>query len=369
LLLPTALAAAGCGRARDRGVTPPADAAVDAAGGGGAPAVDVAGHPPRAARDAAEPEVVAAGPREPAGAAPPSPALAAHLSRIPEGPGPQLVARVELQGLAGPGELRAAARRVVELLGGDGDAEASCLVELLGGVRAVTYVWQETDGPDAGLALVDTAVGLPLVLPCLASLGLPVPGAEAAAGGDGVLALTPQVSAAAAGDGTLAVGETALVRAARAGSPARPLGQSAGLARARALAGDSPVWVVWFEPDGAVPGPATVHGGIGLRLAPRLGVEGTLAFADATRAGALAARGAEVLAGLHRAGETVLQEAAGRLSEGEQAPLRAVLEAARTTRFVVEAGSLSFESRLPAGFTVGELLGALVALEPILELL
>ncbi|MBN1774670.1 MAG: hypothetical protein JXB32_25640 [Deltaproteobacteria bacterium] len=342
--------------------TPAATATADA------PAAETGAAPETPAPDVVDAPAAPTEPPVPPGPLPASPELTAHLARIPEGPGPHLVARLELGGIIGREELRVVARRMFGLLGAPGDTDAACLAELLGSVSAVTYVWQESDGPDAGIALVDAAVRLPVVLLCLRSLGLPVPAAADAAG-DGLLALAPQVSAAPIADGTVAVGATALVRAALAGSPPRPLSQSPALDRARALAGASPAWVALFAPDDSAPSASAVHGGLGLRTAPRLGLTGRLAFADPTRAGALVARATGLLSGLHAAGQAVLGEASRLLPEEDVAPLRAVLDAARDTRFVVDAGTLSFEAWLPPGFTVPELLGALVALAPILDLL
>ena len=368
LLAPLAAPANGC--RSDRAAPAPRAASADAPS---APTASVTTNDPdhapgdaRALDLAAAPTPPAGTPGVPAALPPPPAALAAHLARIPEGPGMHLVARLELHGLVGREELRVAARLMLDRLGTDG--ENACLVELLSSVSAVTYVWQESEGPDAGLALVDAAVGLPAVLPCLHSLDWPVPVAVGATD-DGLLALAPQISAAAAGDATVAVGATDLVRAAHAGSPPRPLSQSTALDRVRALVGASPAWAAWFEPDGSTPTASTVHGGIGLHTEPRLGLTGALTFADTARAGALVAQAGEVLAGLHRAGQPVLQEAARRLTAEDLTPLRTVLDTARDTRFVVDAGTLTFEAWFPPGFTVPELLGALVALEPILDLL
>ncbi|NMC70266.1 MAG: hypothetical protein GYA57_09400 [Myxococcales bacterium] len=318
---------------------------------------------------AAPPLDAAAAPAAPVEATPiagaPEPGLAAHLSRVPEGPGRHVVLRVDLRGLATRPEIRAAARRLLGPLDAAGSTDAACLAELLGAVDAVTYVWRESDGPDTGIALIDAAVGLPAALPCLRSLGL-VPPAPATLD-DGPLALAPQISIAAAGDGTVAVGATELVQAACSGSPPRPLSRSAALERARALAGAAPVWVAWFEPDGT----ATTGdlGGFGLRIAPRLGVTGTLVFAGPGRAEAFRNRAVELLAGLHRAGESVLQKAEGLLPAADLAPLRAVLDAARDASFTLDAGTLAFETWFPPELTLPELLGALPALAPILDLL
>ncbi len=368
LLAPLGAPASGCPSDR----TAPAPRAVSTAAPS-APTAFVSADDPDPARTDARPRDLTEAPPSSAGTlggpaatpTPPAP-LAAHLARIPEGPGPHLVARLELHGLVAREELRVAARLLLDLLGTDG--EAACLVELLASVSAVTYVWQQAEGPDAGLALVDAAVGLPAVLPCLHSLGWPVPVAVGT-DDDGLLALTPQVSAASAGDGTLAVGATELVRAVRAGSPSRPLSQSAALDRARALVGASPAWAALFEPDGSPPTATTVHGGFGLRTEPRLGLTGTLTFADTARAGERVARATRLLAALHGAAQPVLEEAGRRLPDEDLTPLRTVLDTTRDTRFAVDAGTLTFETWFPPGFTVPELLGALVALEPILDLL
>ena len=321
-------------------------------------------HAPPAPRDDAHDAPAALGAPPPTPDADPPP-LAAHLSRVPEGPGRHVVLHVDLRGLATRRELRVAARRLLALLDATRPDRTECLAELVGAVDAVTYVWRESDGPDTGIALIDAAVGLPVALPCLRRLNLVPPAADTP--DDRPLPLTPQISVAAIGDGTVAVGAAELVEAARSGSPPRPLDRSSALQRARALAGAAPAWIAWFEPDGAAaPGDC---GGVGLRIAPRLGVTGTLAFADPRRATEVRDRMTELLAGLHRAGQSVLQQAQALLPAEDLTPLRAVLDATRNARFSLDAGTLAFEVWFPPELALPELLAALPALAPVLDLL
>jgi len=330
--------------------------------------------PPPASPDSTTPDATPAprdhaadAPAAPAGPSPAAPAgtppLAAHLSRVPEGPGRHVVLHVDLRGLATRRELRAAARQMLALLDVAGPASTECLAELIGTVDAVTYVWRQSDGPDTGIALIDAAVGLPVARPCLRRLNLVPPAADTP--DDRPLPLTPQISIADAGDGTVAVGAAELVQIARTGSPPRPLARSAALERARALAGAAPVWVAWFEPDETAAGD---YGGFALRLAPRLGVTGTLAFADPPRAAQFRDRMVESLAALHRAGQSVLRQAESLLPAEDLAPLHTVLDAIRDARFTLDAGTLAFEARFPPELTLPDLLGALLALAPILDL-
>lgn len=363
LVLP-ALLAGGC---RD-GRTPPAPAGApvalrpDASDAGDEPTDAPERDRSGSAGEAATPAPVAPEPT------PASQDSAGHLTRIPEGPGFQVVAHLEREAFASPAALPAVWRLAFESPDGTGASVPACLEDLLGSVRAATYVWQESQGPDAGLALFDAPVERSVVFSCLRTLAPPVP-AEAGTTDEGSLPLTSQVSVAVLDDGLWAVGATDLVRAARAGVPPRPLSRSPALARARALAGAAPAWVVWFEPEPSSPGAPGAYGGLVLRTEPRLGLTGAVSFPDPARAGALVGRATELLARLDRAAQPVLEEASRVLPEDDLAPLRTVLEAARDTRFVVDGGTLAFEAWLPPGFTASDLLGGLAVLAPILDLL
>jgi hypothetical protein len=300
--------------------------------------------------------------------APPLPApLAAHLSRLSAGTGPQLVVQVDLRALAGADALREAARAALELLGPAAGAlgDASCVVELVAAVEAVTYATQDVpDGPEMGIALADGDLELPAVVACIRTFAPELP---AAADGDGLLAIAEHVALAAVGAHTLAFGSDVLVRRARAGVP-DPLLESPSFTRARALAGPGPAYVVVFDDAGGA-GNGAAQGGASLRTSPRLGLSGSLIFPDISTAGATIAKVAETLERLRRNRDGLLDGISGALSPAARGDLEAVLDAALDARLTLQGPRCSFEVWLPDGTDPGRLFAEALQLVPLLAAL
>jgi len=296
--------------------------------------------------------------------APPLPAaLAAHLSRISAGPGPQLVVQVDLRTLTAADALREAARLALELLGpAAGHAgDVSCAVELAAAIEAVTYATQDVpDGPGLGIALADGAFELPAVVACLRTFA---PGLPATADADGLLAIAEHIALASVGARTLAFGSDVLVRQARTGAP-DPLLESPAFTLARALAGPGPAYAVVFDAVGGAHG-AALLGGASLRTSPRLGVAGLFLFPGIAPAGATIAKVAETLERLHRDRDGLLEGLSGALSAAARSDLEAVFDAALGVRLVLEGPLLSIDAWLPEGTDPARLFAEALQLVPL----
>jgi hypothetical protein len=301
---------------------------------------------------------------EPTTAPPLPPALEAHLGRIAAGTGPQLVVQVDLRALASAETVRAAASSALGIVQSLAGVDASCVVDLVAAVEAVSYSMQDDpDGPDLGIALFDGSFELPGIIECLGTIDPELRAAFAARAENGFVALDEHVGLGQVGPRTLAFGSADLVRRAKSGATAGSLLESPAFARARALAGPGPATIAVCNASGNE-ADMPVRGGASLRTSPRIGVAGAFVFRSIGYVGRSIQSASEALEELREQRRELLGALGPTVPATAKHDLEALLDAALAGRMVLQGPLLTFDAWLPEGTDLSRIVTSLLQILP-----
>jgi hypothetical protein len=301
---------------------------------------------------------------EPTLAPPLPPALEAHLGRIAAGTGTQLVVQVDLRALASADTVRTAAVSALGIVHSLAGVDASCVVDLVAAVDAVSYSMQDDpDGPDLGIALFDGSVDMPVVIECLGTIDPELHAALAARAENGFVALDEHVGLGQVGPHTLAFGSKDLVRRAKNGTAAGSLLESPAFARARALAGAGPATIAICDASGRE-ADMPVRGGASLRTSPRIGVAGGFVFRSVGYVGHAIQETAEGLEELREQRGELLEALGPTVPATAKRDLETILDAALDGRMVLQGPMLTFDAWLPERTDLSRIVTSLLQVLP-----